>query len=126
MKFASAYDFHNNVLAMAQEVVSGRMPKMRPEALIFGYRQLLNGWTVMDRLSEIQMPTLVLAGRYDFLFPTEHQAALAAAMANARLEIIESAGHNPHMERTAEVIQAILEFMSTANMQESHMTAHEG
>jgi proline iminopeptidase len=43
-------------------------------------RQLLKGWTVMDRLGEIKVPTLVLAGRDDFLFPPEHQAALAAGM----------------------------------------------
>ena len=85
---------------------------MQPEALIFGYSQLLKGWTVMDRLSEIQVPTLVLAGRYDFLFPTEHQVALAAGIPNARLEIIERAGHNPHMEQPAEVIRAIRDFMA--------------
>jgi proline iminopeptidase len=50
------------------------------------------GWSVMDRLHEIKVPTLVLAGRYDFLFPTEHQVALAAVIPNARLEVIENAG----------------------------------
>ena len=41
---------------------------MRPEALIFGYSQLLQGWTVMDRLSEIQAPTLVWQGVMTFCF----------------------------------------------------------
>ena len=43
--------------------------KMRPEALIFAGRHLLTGWTVMDRLGEITVPTLVMAGRDDFVFP---------------------------------------------------------
>jgi proline iminopeptidase len=114
MKFLSAYFYRNLLLAMAQEVFSsGQSPKLRPEATIFGYNRLLNGWTVMDRLGEIQAPTLVLAGRQDFLFPTEHQAALAAGIPNARLEIIERAGHNPQMERTAEVIETVRGFLST-------------
>jgi proline iminopeptidase len=114
MKFLSAYFYRNLLLALAHEVFSsGQSPKLRPEATIFGYNQLLKGWTVMDRLSEIQAPTLVLAGRHDFLFPTEHQAALAAGIPNARLEIIERAGHNPQMERPAEVIEAIRNFMTT-------------
>jgi proline iminopeptidase len=114
MKFLSAYFYRNLLLALAHEVFSsGQSPKLRPEATIFGYNQLLKGWTVMDRLSEIQAPTLVLAGRHDFLFPTEHQAALAAGIHNARLEIIERAGHNPQMERPAEVIEAIRNFMTT-------------
>ncbi len=36
--------------------------RSRPEALIFAGRELLNGWTVMDRLGEIKVPTLVMAG----------------------------------------------------------------
>ena len=85
---------------------------MRPEATIYGYSQLLQGWTVMDRLGEINVPTLVLAGRHDFLFPPEHQAILADRIPNAQLEIIERAGHNPQMERPAAVIQIIKRFLA--------------
>jgi pimeloyl-ACP methyl ester carboxylesterase len=91
------------------------MPKFKPEALIFGYSQLLKEWTVMNRLNEIKVPTLVLGGRYDFLFPTEHQVALAAGIPNARLEIIENAGHNPHLEQPKAVLRLIRDFLATAN-----------
>jgi proline iminopeptidase len=121
MKFMSAYSYHNSLLyhpslmALALKVGLGPPMKLRPEALIFGYGQMLQGWTVMERLSEIQVPTLVMAGRYDFLFPPEHQAILADRLANAELVLIECAGHNPQMERPAEVIEAIRRFMVTAN-----------
>jgi proline iminopeptidase len=114
-KFGRAYYHHPSPLLLAREVVLGLRMKLRPEALIFGFSQLLKGWTVMDRLSEIKMPTLVMAGRDDFQFPPEHQAALAAGIANARLEIIERAGHNAPMERSAEVIQTVRTFMAAAN-----------
>jgi proline iminopeptidase len=84
---------------------------LRPEANIFGCSQLVKGWTVMDRLGEITAPTLVLAGRYDFLFPPEHQAILADRLPNAQLELIECAGHNPQFEQTAVVLEAISRFM---------------
>jgi proline iminopeptidase len=84
--------------------------KMRPEALIFGYKNIEN-WTVMNRLEEIQTPTLVLAGRYDFLFPPEHQAILADRIPNARLELVECAGHNPQIEQTEVTIEAIRRFL---------------
>ena len=115
MKFMSAYNYHNSLLGLAHDFVRGPHIKMRPEALIFGYTQLLKGWTVMDRLSEIQVPTLVVAGRYDFLFPPEHQAILAERLPNAQLELVECAGHNPQMERAAEVIEVVKRFMATAN-----------
>lgn len=113
MKFMGAYFYRNLFLEMAHDVFSpGPRPKMRPEATIFGYSQLLQGWTVMDRLGEINVPTLVLAGRHDFLFPPEHQAILADRIPNAQLEIIERAGHNPQMERPAAVIQIIKGFLA--------------
>jgi len=111
MKFAGAYYHHLSPLLLAHEVVMGLRMKSRPKALIFGFSQLLKGWNVMDRLSEIRVPTLVMAGRDDFQFPPEHQAALAAGIADARLEIIDRAGHNAPSERPAEVIRAVEDFM---------------
>jgi proline iminopeptidase len=113
MRFGSAYYHHPSILLLAGEMIRGEWrAKTRPEALIFGGRQLLKGWTVMDRLGEITVPTLVMAGRDDFLFPPEHQAALAAGIADARLQIIERAGHNPHSEQPAEVMEAVSDFIS--------------
>ncbi len=119
MKYARAYYYNSSLWAMARSVVSGFDLKARPEAAIFGYSQLLTGWTVMDRLSEIKAPTLVLAGRDDFLFPPEHQVALAGGIPNAQLEIIERAGHEAPSERSAEVIQGVRDFMATTNATES-------
>jgi proline iminopeptidase len=113
-KFLRAYFYRINLLVIGHNMVLGPRTKFRPEATIFGYSQLLNGWTVMDRLSEIQVPTLVMAGRHDFLFPPEHQAILADRLPNAELVLIERAGHNPQMERPAEVIRAVKNFMAAA------------
>jgi proline-specific peptidase len=116
MKFGKAYYYRSSFLTLVHEVLSGGFKvKMRPEAQIFAFSQLLPGWTVMDRLSEIQVPALVLAGRHDFQFPPEHQAMLAAGLPNARLEIIERAGHNAHLERTSDVIEIIKSFLVAAN-----------
>jgi proline-specific peptidase len=115
MKFSKAYFYHFSLLGLIYNLVFGPRVKFRPEATIFGFTHLYPGWTVMDRLSEIQVPSLVLAGRYDFLFPPEHQAILADRLPNARLEIIEHAGHNPHDEQTAEVQRLIRKFLADEN-----------
>ncbi len=118
-RLSGAYYHHLGPLQLVRDLSLGLRMKSRPEALIFGYGQLLKGWTVMDRLSEIKAPTLVMAGRDDFQFPPEHQAILADRLPNARLEIIERAGHNAPTERTAEVIQAIRDFMAVAKLNHS-------
>lgn len=111
-RLSTAYYHKIRPLNLLRDIRVGMRIQTRPEALIFGYSQLLKEWTVMDRLEEINVPTLVLAGRDDFQFPPEHQALLAAGIAGAELEIVERAGHNAHSERTLDVLKAIEQFMN--------------
>jgi proline iminopeptidase len=111
-----AYDHRFSLLRLGRDLLAGgwRM-RTRPEALVFGGR-MMRGWSVMDRLGEIRVPTLVMAGRSDFLFPPECQALLAAGIPNARLRILERAGHNPQSEREGETIQAVANFLAGASV----------
>jgi proline iminopeptidase len=115
MRFARAYYYRSSRLALIREVPAGFKVKMQPGAQIFGFGQLLAGWTVMDRLAEIKTPALVLAGRDDFQFPPEHQAILADRLPNAELALIERAGHNAPMERPKEVMAIMERFMTQAD-----------
>jgi proline iminopeptidase len=113
MRIGSAYYSHPSRSLVARELIRGGWrSKMRPEALIFAGRHLLGGWTVMDQLGNITVPTLVIAGRDDFIFPPEHQRELAAAIPHARLLLIDRAGHNPDAEQPEQVMQAIRDFIS--------------
>lgn len=112
LRLGSAYYHHATTLTLLRELYHGAWrSKPRPEALIFAGPHLLRGWSVMDRLGEIKAPTLVMAGRDDFLFPPEHQQELAAGIHDAHLQIIERAGHNPHSERPEEVFKALRSFI---------------
>jgi proline iminopeptidase len=119
LKFARAYNYrtsllyHPTLLSLADKMGMSPPMKIRPETLIFGYSQLLDGWTVMDRLGEIEVPVLVLAGRHDFLFPPEHQAILADRLPNAQLELLDCSGHNPQLEQSSEVIEAVRRFITS-------------
>jgi proline iminopeptidase len=111
-RLGSAYNPHTSLLQFARGMADGGWrSKARPEALTFAGQTLIPGWSVMDRLGEIKVPTLVMAGREDFIFPPECQAELAAGIPNSRLRIIERAGHNPYAERTDEVMEAIADFI---------------
>ncbi|HVH52780.1 MAG TPA: alpha/beta hydrolase [Actinomycetota bacterium] len=113
MRISSAYQYDSSLRLLLRELMEGAWrSKVRPEAAIFAHGHLLKGWTVMNRLGEITVPTLVMAGRDDFVFPPECQEELAAGIPNACLRIIERAGHNPHEEQTAEVMAAVQEFLS--------------
>jgi pimeloyl-ACP methyl ester carboxylesterase len=91
--------------------LSGPAPMYSTEAFTYGLETLLKGWDVVAKLSEINTPTLVIAGRYDLQFPPEHQVLLVNRIPNARLELIEKAGHNAPMEQPAEVMRLVRNFL---------------
>jgi proline iminopeptidase len=114
VKFIGAYFYRFGLRDLPHAVRAGFRLKMRPEAHVFAFKHLLTGWTVMHRLHEIEVPTLVLAGRHDFLFPPEHQAILADRLPDAQLEIVERAGHSAHEEQVGEVVKVVRRFMARA------------
>jgi pimeloyl-ACP methyl ester carboxylesterase len=78
------------------------------EALAFPYPQSVEGFQAQvdaclahdtaDRLSEIAVPTLVLAGELDIILPPRCGRSVAAAIPNARFEIMPGEAHQPFQE----------------------------
>ncbi|MCP4543767.1 MAG: alpha/beta hydrolase [Chloroflexi bacterium] len=66
---------------------------------------------VMDRLSEIQVPTLVITGTADRLTPIKYAHFLAESISGAHLITIDDAGHMVMLEEAVEVGKAVREFL---------------
>jgi proline-specific peptidase len=70
----------------------------------------MKGWDVRDRLSEIDVPTLVIRGRYDMC--TDAIAAeLTNGIRNARELVLEESSHTPVLEETDRYLDAVARFM---------------
>lgn len=115
IKLGNAYSPHMSPWQIPHMIIMGLQTKLQPEAMIFGETQVLKNWTVLDRLGEISVPTLVIAGCEDFVYPPEAQEELAAGIHNARLALIDRAGHNPHDEQPTEVRRLIMDFLAGVN-----------
>lgn len=57
----------------------------------------IRDWDVLDRLDEISVPTLVLAGRYDECVP-EHMWEMHKRIPGSRFELFETSAHMPFIE----------------------------
>jgi proline iminopeptidase len=112
MKLGDAYNPYTGLAQMPHMIFYGSQTKLRPEALIYSAQNYLKNWSVIDRLGEIQVPTLVLAGRDDFIFPPEFQEQMAKAIPNASLVLIDRAGHNPQAEQTEQVLNSVRNFLT--------------
>ncbi|WP_223164048.1 alpha/beta fold hydrolase [Nocardioides mesophilus] len=111
-RISDAYVHGSGVRFLARVLAEGGWrSRVRPEALIFAGQELLAGWSVLDRLAEISVPTLVMAGRQDFVFPPECQQELADRIPGARLVIVDDAGHNPHDEKPDQVLRELRKFL---------------
>jgi non-heme chloroperoxidase len=62
-------------------------------------------------LREIDVPTLMLWGEQDPLFPREEQERLAAAIPGATLKVYPETGHAVHWDRPEQVVQDLETFM---------------
>jgi pimeloyl-ACP methyl ester carboxylesterase len=70
--------------------------------------------TLPHLLGGIATPTLVVWGRDDRIVPLECGERFAKALPNARLAVIEHAGHFVEMERPDELARLVVEFLKPA------------
>jgi 4,5:9,10-diseco-3-hydroxy-5,9,17-trioxoandrosta-1(10),2-diene-4-oate hydrolase len=68
---------------------------------------------VLDDLPRLQMPTLVVWGAQDLVFPKQQAEAAVSRLQKGQLALIPNAGHLPHMEQPDRFAEAVIQFLST-------------
>ena len=76
----------------------------------------IKGWDVRNRLSEINIPTLVIRGRHD-MCTDRIAAALVNGIRNSQEVVLENSSHTPVLEETDNYLEAISNFMREAENQ---------
>jgi proline-specific peptidase len=70
----------------------------------------IRNWDVFDRLADIALPTLVLAGRFDECVP-EHMWEMHQRIAGSRFELFESSAHMPFIEEPDKFDSVMRDFL---------------
>jgi L-proline amide hydrolase len=70
----------------------------------------LKNWSVIDRLHRIEVPTLLVSGRYDEATPATVQP-FKDNIKGARWEIFERSSHMPHVEEKEECMKVVGDFL---------------
>ena len=86
----------------------------RESSARFGWSPYMHDPKLKGRLHRIKVPTLVLWGAADRIAAPNYGRAYAAAIPGARFELIERAGHFPHLERPDEFAAKTLAFVQGA------------
>lgn len=72
---------------------------------------VIKEWNIQDRLTEIDLPTLVVGGRHDEMTPLITEAV---GIRNSEWVVFENSAHMPYLEETARVIEILGDFLDGA------------
>jgi L-proline amide hydrolase len=72
----------------------------------------LRDWSVVDRVSSIAVPTLLLSGRHDEATPATIQPFFDN-VPDVRWEIFEDSSHMPFIEETDRYMDVVDDFLSS-------------
>jgi len=72
----------------------------------------LVGYDFIDRLEEIEVPTMVVWGRNDRIVPPNDAFGWIQHLGNAELEVFDRCGHLPQLERPVRFNRLLEEFLS--------------
>lgn len=101
--------------SLRREVVE-TMARIDPAAYCIGAEAV---WLAdqRERAKQIRVPTLILVGDQDLITPPELSDELARLIPNARVQVIEDAGHISNLEKPAEFDRAVDQFISDIEAQ---------
>jgi pimeloyl-ACP methyl ester carboxylesterase len=97
-----------DVKRLGQQLMSGTSPKV-----MHGDFLACDAFDVMDRLGEVDVPTLIITGTADRLTPVKYANFLAQDIPNAQLLLVENAGHMVMLEHPQEVGAAVSHFVAS-------------
>jgi len=90
--------------------------RSRESYTYFGWRPYMHDPSLRRWLRRIEVPTLVVWGASDGIVAPDYGRAYAAEIPGARFELVEEAGHYPHVEQPERFAELVLAFAdSTAD-----------
>lgn len=72
----------------------------------------LPSYDLTSRLHEIQVPTLIVVGRHDWITPVAASEEIAAGIPNSELVIFEHSGHSPQLEENEKFVATVRDFLA--------------
>lgn len=104
------YAFSDKTSLEVKNDVVELMGRVKPQ-VVYGDFEACDKFNVMESLSEISVPTLIICGKDDFLTPLKYSEYLKANIRNSELKVIADAGHMVMLEKPEEFNKILEEFI---------------
>lgn len=122
---AQIWESQLSAMLFVQSSPSGWRDRLRQMARMPGYLEAVTATTasavnlrgqreiLLDQLSKLTVPTLVLWGERDRIVPVRHAQAAVARLVQGRLEVLPDCGHLPQVEQPNRVADILGDFLRT-------------
>lgn len=95
MRALAPFFFHDGDRFDPRQVFAGAVFDARTAVQVM---QPLHWWSAVDRLGDLRVPVLVLAGRHDVFSPPSEAERIRRNVPHAELVVLEHSGHLPWVE----------------------------
>ena len=96
------------------DAVRGRStPSPEPLNRAFGPDGFLRGFDLRPELARITAPTLIIAGRHDWICPPEFSEEIHRLIPGSQLEIFEDSSHSIRIDEPQRLLRRIVDFVSS-------------
>jgi proline iminopeptidase len=102
--YSLRYDPTKSGIAWSRNILS-------VDAINVAFGGFLRNYNILDQLHKITAPTLVLAGRHDWICAPEFSEEIAQAIPNADLRIFENSSHLIRADEPEALLDAIAGFL---------------
>jgi L-proline amide hydrolase len=82
----------------------------------FNVTGTLKDWNIVDRLGEIDVPTLILSGRHDESTPAINET-IHMGIKGSKLVVFEESAHMPHIEEPERYLSVLKDFLERIESQ---------
>lgn len=108
--YDSAARRHRSYADLPDEVLN-KLARNHESFALFSWSPTLHDPKLAARLHRINVPTLVLWGSHDRVVAPDYGRRFAAAIPGSTLQVIEAAGHYPHLEQTDRFVSELNKFI---------------
>ena len=83
---------------------------------LFGWAPTLHSRHLRHRLHRIDVPTQIIWGAQDRVVSVDYARHWQQAIPNARMAVIDNAGHYPQIEQPEEFVRTVEQFVSNCTL----------
>ncbi|TFG05051.1 MAG: alpha/beta hydrolase [Promethearchaeota archaeon] len=115
VKMMGTVAFHKKTKKYNPEIIEEVSKSMACISSTIGHQDfsICNNFDVMDKITAIKIPTLIICGDDDKLTPVKYSRYLNEHIPASKLHIVENAGHMVMVEQPTIVNEAIEEFLES-------------